>query len=308
VKRDLISLTPWTREDIVAVLARAGRLKSGAEHGQPLQGRSAALIFEQESLRTRVSFEVGIAQLGGHPIFLHQGDIGIATRESVHDIATVLGRYNDVIVARTVRHQTLVQFAESAPVPVINAMTDLVHPCQILSDAFTLQERELLVPETRIAFCGDGGTMLNSLLELAEKIPLQIAAAVPPGHEPHPQLLDQVRASGCSSVEILHKPEQAVEGARVVMADPWPDLHGEESERHSLFRPFQVNARLLRGAHPEVLIMHRLPARRGEEITREVLDGKHSIVLGQAENRLHVQKAILLYLLALPVSRSHQGP
>lgn len=300
MQRGLTSFSLWTHKHLSDVLSLSRRLKSGdMRDTRPLAGKSAALIFEKESLRTRVSFEVGIAQLGGHPIFLQQETIGLATRESVHDIATVLSRYNELIIARTSRHQTLVQLAESASVPVINAMTDLVHPCQILADAFTLQELGRFTPATRIVFVGEGNNIVNSWLELAEKFPLHFVAAVPPGHEPHPLILDQARSAGVSRIEVLHDPVKAVQHADVVYTDVWsaPPAEGDTATRQLAFKPYQVNAALMKFAKPDCVVMHRMPANRGEEITSELLDGKNSVVLHQAENRLHIQKGIMASLL-----------
>ncbi len=298
MKRDLTSFAVWSKDDLLGILEEAKKLKSQSATTRSLDQKSVAMIFEKESLRTRVSFEVGIAQLGGHPIFLQQETIGIATRESVHDIATVLSRYNQIIVARTSKHATLIQLAESADVPVINAMTDLVHPCQILADVLTLQEVNRFSASTKVVFVGTGNNIVNSWLEFAEKVPMHFVAAVPAGHEPHPQILEQARAGTRGSVEVLNDPAKAVQDADVVYTDLWPagDSDGSVSTQ-LLFRPFQVNASLLRLAKPDCIVMHRLPAKRGEEITREVIDGKQSIVLQQAENRLHVHKAILTYLL-----------
>jgi len=300
MKQDLISFSLWTADDLKALLDLAERSKKGKLTDRPLSGKTAALIFEKESLRTRVSFEVGIAQLGGTAIFLQQETIGIATRESVHDIASVLSRYNDLIVARTTKHTTCVQLAESASIPVINAMTDLVHPCQVLADAFTLQELGLLNPDSRIVFVGDGNNIANSWLELSEKLPLHFVFSCPPGFEPHAQILEQARGTGKSRIESVQDPLEAVQGADVVYTDVWSVSRGSEEEGSVLaaFRPYQVNETLLRDASPGCVVMHRLPANRGEEITREVLDGQQSVVLRQAENRLHIQKGIITRILS----------
>ncbi|MER3523508.1 MAG: ornithine carbamoyltransferase [Ignavibacteria bacterium] len=297
MKRDLISFSAWSREELQDVFTLSRKIKSGGlKNFSPLAQKSAALIFEKESLRTRVSFEVGIAQLGGHPIFLQQETIGIATRESVHDVAAVLSRYNELIIARTTKHQTVVQLAESASVPVINAMTDLVHPCQILADYFTLMERGKASPETKIVFVGDGNNVVNSWLELAEKLPLHFVVSSPTGYEPHPSLLEQAQSAKVSRVELIPDPFTAVKDADVIYTDVWPTTR-DVGRRQIIFKQHQVNAALLRHAKPDCLVMHRLPANRGEEITRDVLDGKQSIVLDQAENRLHIQKGIMAYLL-----------
>jgi ornithine carbamoyltransferase len=267
---------------------------------QPLAKKAVALIFEKESLRTRVSFEVGIAQLGGHPIFLQQETIGMVTRESVHDIGQVLSQYAALIVARTLKHQTCVQLAESASVPVINALTDLLHPCQVLADVFTLQELDKFTPDTKIVFVGDGNNMANSWLELAQKFPLDLTVACPAGYEPHPELLEQARSSRVSKVRVVHDPVEAVTGADVIYTDVWFKIRGgpDDSRRLNIFRPFQVNKQLLRTARRDYVVMHRLPANRGEEISSEVLDSKHAVALSQAQNRLHVQKGIMSYLLS----------
>lgn len=301
MKRDLTTFALWSEEDLLKVLSLARSITSDeVKDFYPLSGKSAALIFEEESLRTRVSFEVGIAQLGGHPIFLAQETIGLATRESVHDIAQVLSHYNDLIVARTRRHQTCVQLAESAQIPVINAMTDLLHPCQILADALTLQEIGRLSLDRRIVYVGDGNNIANTWLEFAEKIPLTLILSCPGGYEPHPQILEQAQKSGRSTITLVPDAALAVQDADVVYTDVWPKMHGggDEARRQKIFKPYQVNRNLLRAAKPDCVIMHRLPANRGEEITSDVLDGKHSVVLRQAENRLHVQKAVMASLLA----------
>jgi ornithine carbamoyltransferase len=291
MKRDLISFSLWEASQLLAILDLAGAIKSGRQGDKPFSGKTAALIFEKESLRTRVSFEVGIAQLGGNAIFLQQETIGIATRESV------LSRYNDLLIARTSRHLTCVQLAESAAIPVINAMTDLVHPCQVLADLFTMRETGKTAPNTKIVFVGAGNNIVNSWLELAEKLKLHFVFSCPPGYEPHPQILEQAMAGG--TVESIQDPMEAVQGADVIYTDLWSVNRGSPGEGGQLasFKPYQVNETLLRAAKADCVVMHRLPANRGEEITREVLDGKQSIVLRQAENRLHVQKGIMTFLL-----------
>jgi ornithine carbamoyltransferase len=298
MKRDLVSFALWGHKDLSALFELVRRIKSGDLANAPLLARkSVAMIFEKESLRTRVAFEVGAAQLGGHPIFLQQEAIGIATRESVHDIGAVLSRYNDIIVARTSRHQTCVQLAESASVPVINALTDLLHPCQVLADVLTLQEAGRFGPDLRLAYCGDGNAVANSWLELAEKFPFHLVICCPPGYEPHPQILEQARANAPGGVELVRDPAEAVKGADAVYTDVWPRAQGGGGREAYVFKPYQVNKTLLRLAKKDCLVMHRLPANRGEEITSDVLDGKQSLALAQAENRLHVHKGILAFLL-----------
>ncbi len=300
MKRDLVSFALWSSDQLKELLALSHRLKKGEEaHGRLLAGESVGLVFERESLRTHVSFEVGIVQLGGHPIFLRQESIGMATRESVHDIAQVLSQYVALIVARTVRHQTCVQIAESSSVPVINALTDLVHPCQILADALTLMEERKFDLSKKIVFLGHGNNVANSWLELAEKIPLSLTLACPQGYEPHSQLLQQAEQAGLSRIQLTADPLEAVRDADVLYTDVWPAVGRTDPGEHrsSVFMPYQLNRRLLKDAKRDCLVMHRLPANRGEEITGEVLDGKQSIVLKQAANRVHVQKAVMIRLL-----------
>jgi ornithine carbamoyltransferase len=300
MKQDLVSFSLWSGDQINTILSLSGRIKRGDLNSeQPLTGRSVALVFERESLRTRVSFEVGVVQLGGHPIFLQQETIGMATRESVHDIALALSQYVSLIVARTVRHQTCLQLAESATVPVINALTDLVHPCQILADALTIQEAGKFTPTTRLVYIGNGNNIANSWLELSEKVSLSLTLACPPGYEPHPQLLQQAKQVGLSSIRVTDDPLDAVKDADVIYTDVWPSggRMDPDGRRSNVFTPYQVNRRLLKSAKRDCLVMHRLPANRGEEITGEVLDGKQSIVLTQEANRVHVQKAVMMYLM-----------
>jgi ornithine carbamoyltransferase len=297
MKRDFISFASWSRQELSDILSLSKKIKSGElKNFAPLAQKSAAMIFEKQSLRTRVSFEVGIAQLGGHPVFLQQETIGIATRESVHDVASVLSHYNELIIARTAKHQTVVQLAESATVPVINAMTDLVHPCQVLGDYLTLQELKKSTPMTKIVFVGDGNNVVNSWLELSEKMPIHLVISSPTGYEPHPSMLEQAESSKVSKVTLVADPMEAVKDADVIYTDIWPTSK-DMGRRQVIFKQHQVNAALLKNAKPDCVVMHRLPANRGEEITRDVLDGKQSIVLEQAENRLHIQKGIVAFLL-----------
>ena len=299
MKKDFISMSSFSKEDIFEIFALAGWMKQQrlAEF-RPFSGKTAALIFEKPSLRTRVSFEVGISQLGGHSIFLSQQDIGLSTRESVRDIAEVLSRYNNLIVARTMKQETVEILAECAAIPVINALTELLHPCQIAADAFTLLERNLLSRSTKIVFIGDGNNVVNSWLELAEKIPLHFVLACPEGYEPDEHILARAQKAGVSQIEIIQDPYSAAEDADVLYTDVWVSMgqEGEMEKRGKAFKEYQINSQLMKASHPQCIVMHCLPAHRGEEITAEVLEGGHSIVLDQAENRLHVQKGIMAFL------------
>jgi ornithine carbamoyltransferase len=297
MKRDLVSFSLWSSEQLSRLLELSDRFARG-EPDHLLRGRTVALVFERESLRTRVAFEVGIVELGGHPIFLHQQDIGMAARESVHDIAQVLSGYVSLIVARTIRHQTCLQLAEGASVPVVNALTDLVHPCQVLADALTLQQAGRFAPSTRIVYVGAGNSIANSWVELAVKLPLSLTLSCPAGYEPHAHLLQDARSAGLSTIELLEDPAEAVRDAEVIYTDVWPSDRTDGGERPpSIFGPYQVNRKLLSLAQKDCLVMHRLPANRGEEITGEVLDSRQSLVLRQAANRVPVHKAVMRMLL-----------
>ena len=303
--KDLLSFAGLSGEELRGIFRMAAEMKmkphdtSGA-----LRNKTAALIFEKQSLRTHVSFQVGIAQLGGESVFLSQQHIGLSTRESVRDVAEVLSCYNDLIIARTMSHDTVEQLARYATVPVINALTDLLHPCQILADAFTLIERGTFSEATKIAFIGDGNNIVNSWLELAEKVPFHFVLACPEGYEPDRAILNRAAAAGVSRVDVCHDPFEAAEGAHVLYTDVWVSM-GQESEtevRRNAFRNFQINGALLQKADPSCVVMHCLPAHRGEEITAEVLEGTRSIVLQEAENRLHVQKAVMTTLMRNSIS------
>jgi ornithine carbamoyltransferase len=297
-KRDLLRIADLTREEIEAVLALAGRLKAKLRAGRPhplLAGRTLAMIFEKPSLRTRVTFEVGMVQLGGAAIHLAPGDIRLGERESAGDIARNLERWVDLVMARTFSHRSVTDLAAGARVPVINGLSDLHHPCQVLSDCFTLHERRGRLHGLRVAFIGDGNNMVHSWMDAAARLDFQFALACPPGYEPDAA----ITAEAGTHVIVTHDVEAAVRGADVVYTDVWTSM-GQEAEadaRRDAFRPYQVNERLVGLARPEALVMHCLPAHRGEEITDAVLDGPQSVVFDQAENRLHVQKAIMVWLL-----------
>ena len=299
MKKDFLSFQAYSKGELEDILQLARWLKEKHRPGcRPLAGKTAALIFEKPSLRTHVSFQVGICQLGGDAIFLSQSNIGLSTRESVRDAAEVLSRYNDLIVARTMEHTTVEDLAAFSAVPVINALTNLLHPCQILADAFTLMERGLLSESTKIAFIGDGNNVVNSWLELAGKIPIHFVLACPEGYEPDAHTLNAARGAGVSRIEVVRDVSEAAEHADVLYTDVWVSMGQEEEKarRERAFKAYQINGELLRAAAPHCVVMHCLPAHRGEEITADVLQGSHSIVLDQAENRLHVQKAIIAHL------------
>jgi ornithine carbamoyltransferase len=301
MKRDLISIADLTREQIEDLFALALRLKADRRDGWPhpfLAGKTLAMIFEKPSLRTRVTFEAGMVQLGGYAVYLSPPDIGLGTRETPADVARNLSRWVDLIMVRTFSHAVVLELAHHATIPVINGLSDLLHPCQVLADCLTLIEQRERLEGLKVAFIGDGNNVANSWLNAASKLPFAFALACPPGYEPDANLLAAARQRG-AQITITASVEEAVRGADAVYTDVWTSM-GQEKEsalRREAFRPYQVNAEVMAMAKPDALVMHCLPAHRGEEITEEVLDGPQSVVLEQAENRLHIQKAIMVWLL-----------
>ncbi len=299
--KHLLSITDLSRSDVEELFRLAASFKSRLKAGEvatPLAGRSLALIFEKPSLRTRVTFEVGMTQLGGAAVYLAGQDIGLGRRESVPDVARNLGRWMDGIVARTFEQATVERLARHAGIPVINGLSDHEHPCQALADFFTLWERGLSLGRLRLAWVGDGNNVCHSVALLAALVGTEVTVACPPGYEPAPQVLETARALG-GRVAVAADVREAVTGADVLYTDVWISM-GQEAERErrlEAFARYQVNERVLGFARPGAVVMHCLPAHRGEEIVDAVLDGPQSIVLDQAENRLHVQKAVLLTLL-----------
>ena len=298
MKRDLLRIADLSSEEIEAVLALAKRLKAELRAGTPhplLAGRTLAMIFEKPSLRTRVTFEVGMVQLGGAAIHLAPGDIRFGERESAGDIARNLERWVDLVMARTFLHQSVVDLAAGARVPVVNGLSDLHHPCQVLSDCFTLLERRGRLAGLRVAFVGDGNNVVHSWMDAAARLGFDFVLACPPGYEPDPT----ITAQAGKRTTVTHDVDAAARGADVIYTDVWTSM-GQEAEakaRLRAFRPYQVNERVVALARPDALVMHCLPAHRGEEITDAVIDGPQSVVFDQAENRLHVQKAIMCTLL-----------
>jgi ornithine carbamoyltransferase len=297
MKRDLTRIADLAAAEIESILAMAGRLKAELRAGRPhplLAGRTLAMIFEKPSLRTRVTFEVGMVQLGGAAVHLAPGDIKLGERESAPDIARNLERWVDLVMARTFKHRSVVELAAGARVPVINGLSDLHHPCQVLADCFTLIECRRSLKGLRVAFVGDGNNVVHSWMDAAARLGFDFVLACPPGYQADPE----ITAAAGARVSVTHDPRAAARDADVLYTDVWTSM-GQEAEaeaRLAAFRPYQVNQALLDLARPDVLVMHCLPAHRGEEITAEVIDGPHSVVFEQAENRLHVQKAIMLWL------------
>ena len=299
--KHFLSMEDLERDEVTRLFRLTAELKSRIKAGDratPLTGRTMALIFEKPSLRTRVTFEVGMVQLGGASVYLAAQEIGFGKRESVPDIARNLSRWVDIVTARVFSHATVEGLARFSTIPVINGLSDREHPCQAMADLFTLWERGLDLRQTRLAWIGDGNNVCHSVLLLGARLGMDLIVATPPGYEPDPTVVESCRRAG-GKVALTADAREAAEGADVVYTDVWISM-GQEAERerrHEAFQRYQVNETLLRFAAPKALVMHCLPAHRGEEITDTVLDGPQSVILDQAENRLHAQKAVILHLL-----------
>lgn len=304
MKRDFLTIWDITGDEIERLLRRAIDLKSGADANKcPLIGRSIGLFFEKPSTRTRVSFEVGIYQLGGQSICLNPKDTQLGRGETIADTARVLSRYLNGVILRTYSHSLVEEFSSYSTVPVINGLSDRHHPCQALADLMTILEKKGKLKGVRLAYIGDGNNVANSLLEAAARTGMDIAVACPEGYEPDPEVLDRARsetsASGGGEIIILRNPKEAAGRADVIYTDVWVSM-GQENDaakKKVKFRDYQINSRLLQCAKKDVTVLHCLPAYRGNEITDEVMDGPNSAVLDQAENRLHTGKALLEFLI-----------
>ena len=300
-KRDLLNFTDVSRDELQAIFGLARELKRKQKQGvrhELLRGKGMALVFEKPSLRTRVSFEVGMAQLGGYVVFLGPTEIGMGSRETPADCARNLARWVDIITVRTFSQKVIEEMAEYASIPVINALTDLYHPCQVLADCLTLIEHKVKLDGLKIAFVGDGNNMVHSWIEAAEKLPISFAMACPKGYEPKAEMVSQARQNG-AQVAVTHSVEEAVHGADAIYTDVWASM-GQEMEaqrRAKTFRDYQLNQKVVAMAKTDTVVMHCLPAHRGEEITDDVLESPQCIAFDQAENRLHVQKAVMVWLL-----------
>ena len=300
MKKDFLSLWDLSSEEISGLLGRALELKAhrGTE-GAPLARKSIGLLFQKPSTRTRVSFEVGISQLGGHAISLNPAELQLGRGESLPDTARTLSRYLEGIVIRTFAHSTLEEFAAHTSMPVINGLSDIHHPCQALADMATMIEKKGSIRGLKMAFIGDGNNVCNSLIEAASLMEFNLTVACPEGFEPDSEILDHARSSAKSEIVVLSDPREAAGMADVIYTDVWVSMGQEEDsdEKRKRLRNYQINRRLLDCAKKEVMVLHCLPAHRGEEITDEVMDGPHSAVFDQAENRLHAQKALLEILM-----------
>jgi ornithine carbamoyltransferase len=303
-QRHLLSLKDYSREDIEEIFALTERLKADpGAYAAELAGKTLAMIFQKPSTRTRVSFEVGMFQLGGHALYLGPGDLQLNRGETVADTARVLSRYVNGIMARVFAHQDILDLARHGSVPVINGLSDLLHPCQALADYFTLRERRGRLEGLKLAYVGDGNNVCHELMIAAVKLGMAVSVAAPKGYEPNALIVksaarDAMKA-GLAMPEVMQDPLAAVADADVVYTDVWTSMgqEAEASARVQAFEGYQVTPRLMAAASPDAVFMHCLPAHRGEEVAAEVIDSPQSVVFDEAENRLHTQKALLLLLL-----------
>ncbi len=296
-KRDFLAVTDLSKAEILELFRVARELKSGVKAVKPLAGKTLAMIFAKSSTRTRVSFESGMYQLGGHALFLSSRDLQLGRGEPIKDTARVMSRYVDGIMIRTFAHSDVEELAEHATVPVINGLTDLLHPCQVLADMFTIEEALGGLEDRVVAWVGDGNNMANSWLNAAATVEFELRLACPKGYEPNHEILEAAKAK--TRIQITEDPEEAVKGAHVVNTDVWASM-GQEDEsevRAEAFEGYVIDRELMRLADDDAIFLHCLPAHRGEEVEAEVFEGRQSRVFDQAENRLHVQKALLAKLL-----------
>ncbi|MFD0870499.1 Ornithine carbamoyltransferase [Chlamydia abortus] len=303
--RDFLGLADYTTEEIQYLIDLAVELKRKNKEGevyQPLKGKTLGMIFEKSSTRTRVSFEVGMYQLGGHALFLSRNDLQIGRGETIWDTAQTLSRYLDGIMFRTFAHRTVIELARGATIPVINGLSDLSHPCQALADYQTIFEKKGKLQGLKLAYIGDGNNMAHSLMVGGCKLGLDVSVASPEGYGPDREMVDvsrEIAAQTGSKLEIVTDPKEAVADADIIYTDVWASMGQEEeqAQRVAAFSQYQVNEELVKYAKPDYLFMHCLPAHRGEEVSEGIIDGNHSIVFDQAENRLHAQKAIMAAIM-----------
>ncbi len=301
MKKDFLAITDFTKEEILETLDLSIEIKTKLKRGEQLnvfEGKSLAMIFQKPSTRTRISFEVGMTQLGGHAVHLGPADIQLNKREAVGDVANTICRYVDIIMARLFGHEEILDLANNSSVPVINGLTDWLHPCQIMADIQTILEVRGSLNDLKVCYVGDGNNVANSWVNIAGKLPMNMTFAVPENYDPDPKLIETASANKSSQIEICRDSAKAVEGADVIYTDVWASMgqEGEAWERRKAFKNYQITSALMAKAAPGCIFMHCLPAHRGEEVTAEVIDGKQSVVFHQAENRLHVQKAIMVKL------------
>jgi ornithine carbamoyltransferase len=302
--RSFLDLSAVEAGELKTILKHAHGMKralksGGIDPARPLQGKVLAMIFDKPSTRTRISFDVGMRQLGGGTLFLSGAEMQLGRSETLADTARVLSRYVDAIMMRTTDHARLLEMAQFATVPVINGLTDDTHPCQIMADIMTFEEKKGDIAGKRIAWSGDGNNVLHSWLEASARFGFTAAVATPAGSEPHSRFVEWASANG-GMIEMGNDPARAVSGADCVVTDTWVSMNQEHRARgHNVFVPYQVNADLMKKAKPDAIFMHCLPAHRGEEVTDQVMDGPQSVVFDEAENRLHAQKGILAWCFGL---------
>ena len=302
MKKDFLHISDLTGDQILELLDKSKWIKDKfkkRDNYLPFDRKTMAMIFAKPSARTRVSFETGFYRLGGHALFLGPNDIGVGKRESTEDIARVLSRFNDIIMARLFDHQHILDLAKYASVPVINGLTDFNHPCQIMADIFTVLEHRGNLDNLKVTYVGDGNNIVHSWLMLAMRIPMHFVVACPEGFEPDKELVKKAQAEGLSTIEVSHDPHEAVKDSDVVYTDVWASMGQKEEaeERRRLFSKFQVNDQLMDSTGKDTYFMHCLPAERGIEVTDSVCDASYSIIFDQAENRMHAQNAIMLSLM-----------
>lgn len=302
MKKDFLSLSDWSFSDLEAIFALTRDLKAKQRQRIPhrlLEGKTLAMIFEKSSTRTRVSFEVGMFQLGGHALFLHSGNTQMGRGEPIRDSAKVMARYCDGVMIRTFAHSIVEEFAAHSSVPIINGLTDLNHPCQLMADLFTVSEYRPNYRDLVYCWIGDGNNMANSWINAASVFGFELRIATPQGYEPDADVVEKARRAG-ARLTLTNDPREAAEAADILNTDVWASMGQEEEQqvRTKDFAGFQINSELLGIAAKDALVMHCLPAHRDEEITNEVMEGPQSIIFDEAENRLHVQKAIMATLMA----------
>ena len=302
MKRDFLHVDDFDINKLNEILEKAKWIKNIFKKGDeysPFKNKTMSMIFAKPSARTRISFETGFYRLGGHALYLGPNDIGIGKRESVSDIANVLSRFNDIIMARLFDHDHVLELAKNASVPVINGLTDYNHPCQIIADIFTISEKFDSLSDITIAYVGDGNNIVHSWLELASILPINFNIVCPDGFLPDMQLVQNTKNKNISNINIFHDPVDGVKGADVIYTDVWASMGQKEEadKRRRIFEPFQINKTLLNSTGKNTFFMHCLPAERGVEVTDSVCDSSNSIIFDQAENRMHAQNAIMLDLM-----------
>ncbi|MEZ5358724.1 MAG: ornithine carbamoyltransferase [Candidatus Zixiibacteriota bacterium] len=297
--RSFVEITDLTADEIWEVFDLCKKMKSGEIAPKPYAGKSVGCIFHKASLRTRISFETGIFQLGGQSLYITEKEIELGKRESIHDAAKVLSRYLATIMIRTFAHQDVIDLAKHSDVPVVNGLTDLTHPCQIMGDYFTLLEKKAKRDDFKIAYVGDGNNITNSWLNLAARIPMKFYIGTAAETGPDATILKKAKDAGISEIVLTTDPKEAVADADVIYTDVWASMGQKDKaeEKARLLKNYQVNGEMVKMAKKDCLVMHCLPAERGREITDEVMDGPHSVVFDEAENRLHIQKAIMLFCM-----------